>query len=183
MALPGGNAGNVQVSYKLRPTGATDPALSTAIAAAAQAAATPSAVAVDLDYPVGAFDALDALRQELTSGWDRKSPTPWKDVPQGEGITVPFSGGVPAVRIRVKREFSSQAKPFWVQFQDAHRNITDAVMKAGDDLRQDQVILGMLQLFNTIWNREGVFHILAGAGATIPGVIQSFVACREHSEF
>jgi len=39
----------------------------------------------------------------------------------------------------VKKEFSSKAKPFWVEFQDAAGNITDTVMKAGDDLRQDQV--------------------------------------------
>eukprot|EP01043_Picozoa_sp_COSAG02_P076669 COSAG02_NODE_16401_length_1086_cov_17.194093_2_plen_64_part_01 len=38
-------------------------------------------------------------------------------------------------------------------------NITDTVMKTGDDLRQDQVILGMLDLFNKIWQREGVVHV------------------------
>ena len=53
--------------------------------------------------------------------------------------------------------------------------ITDTVMKSGDDLRQDQVILGMLELFNTIWQREGVVHVLAGSGATVPGVTQLFV--------
>ena len=53
--------------------------------------------------------------------------------------------------------------------------ITDTVMKAGDDLRQDQVVLGMLELFNTIWKREGVVHVLAGSGATVPGVAQVFV--------
>ena len=63
---------------------------------------------------------------------------------------------------------SCKAKPFWVQFQDASGAITDAVMKAGDDLRQDQVVLGMLEMFNAIWQREGVVHILAGTGATVP---------------
>ena len=47
-------------------------------------------------------------------------------------------------------------------------NITDTVMKTGDDLRQDQIILGMLHLFNTIWKREGVVHVLAGSGV-VPG--------------
>ena len=112
-ALPDGKSGNIEISYKLRPSGATDPA------AAVGAPAAASAAAVDWDYPAGAFDILEALREELTAGWDRTSPTDWKDIPQGVGITVPFSKGVPAVRMRVKREFTSKAKPFWVQFQDA----------------------------------------------------------------
>lgn len=109
-ALPGGSSGNVEISYKLRPTGATN---------AAFAAAIPSAAFADWDYPATAFDILESLRHELTTGWDKKSETAWKDLPQGVGITVPFSGGVPAVKMRVKKEFSSKAKPFWVQFQDA----------------------------------------------------------------
>lgn len=195
-ALPGGSSGSVEISYKLRPTGATDAALTASVQAAAAAAAIPPASFADWDYPAAAFDILEGVRRELTTGWDKKSETAWRDLPQG--ITVPFSGGVPAVKMRVKKEFSSKAKPFWVQFQDAsgeknpcnfqfvHRRfgqnhskifvcvgvITDTVMKAGDDLRQDQVILGMLELFNTIWQREGVVHVLAGSGATVPGVAQ-----------
>eukprot|EP01043_Picozoa_sp_COSAG02_P076668 COSAG02_NODE_16401_length_1086_cov_17.194093_1_plen_149_part_00 len=110
-ALPGGSSGNVEISYKLRPTGATNAALTASIPAADAAA--------DWDYPAAAFDILDHLRRELTTGWDKKSETAWKDLEQGVGITVPFSGGVPAVKMRVKKEFSSQAKPVWVQFQDA----------------------------------------------------------------
>ena len=39
-------------------------------------------------------------------------------------------------------------------------------MKSGDDLRQDQVVLGMLECFNRVWAREGVTHRLNGGGQT-----------------
>eukprot|EP01046_Picozoa_sp_COSAG06_P076611 COSAG06_NODE_24525_length_660_cov_0.771836_1_plen_129_part_00 len=35
-------------------------------------------------------------------------------------------------------------------------------MKSGDDLRQDQLVLGMLQQFNKIWHEEGVCHFTYG---------------------
>lgn len=120
-ALPGGNSGNIEVSYKLRPSGAPDPATAAASAAAAGAASVPAA-AVNWDYDAGAFDTLEGLRKELTAGWDKKSPTDWIDIPQDVGITVPFSQGVLAVKMRVIREFSSKAMPFWVQFLDATGN-------------------------------------------------------------
>ena len=49
---------------------------------------------------------------------------------------------------------------YWLQFKDSDGAITDVIMKAGDDLRQDQVVLGMLRKFNEIWAREGVVHTL-----------------------
>lgn len=61
-------------------------------------------------------------------------------------------------------------------------NKTDTVMKTGDDLRQDQVILGMLELFNSIWKREGVVHIIAGSMAVVPGATKNSTYVVEEIE-
>ena len=39
-----------------------------------------------------------------------------------------------------------------------------AVLKPEDDLRQDQIALGMLALFNSVWERHGVLHTPGGRG-------------------
>merc|ERR1711871_1352505 len=76
---------------------------------------------------------------------------------------MPFSGSdTQAKELQVFRQFSSQARPHWTKFRDADGNEVDAVMKSGDDLRQDQLVLGMLQLFNKIWREEGVCYITYG---------------------
>lgn len=71
----------------------------------------------------------------------------------------------------VKRQFSSKAKPYWVQFKDDTGGVTDTVMKSGDDLRQDQVVLGMLEVFNEIWEREGAVHLLTGGGGSTKAIL------------
>lgn len=162
-ALAGGSGGDVELSYKILPKPPT------AAAAARPTAAAGGAPVGGWDYDHAAFDDLEQIVAQLTSGWDPKlkQPTIWQAVPPG--IMVPFSDGVPAVEMCVHRKFTSKAEPYWVKFKDPGGNVTDTVMKAGDDLRQDQVVLGMLELFNTIWAREGVVHLLAGGrGGTEP---------------
>jgi hypothetical protein len=155
---PGGNSGPVELSFSvvLRPAhgGGGD-------AAAAAPAAARAATACDLDYPQASFDALQQLLVQATRGWDPESgSTEWVPIPAQSGIMIPFTEGRGAAAMRVVRRFSSKARPHQVQFQDSLGNVTDTVMKAGDDLRQDQVVLGMLDLFNQIWAREGVTHRL-----------------------
>jgi hypothetical protein len=76
LSLPGGAGGNVEVSYKLLPTG--PPPVS--------AYAPASGAVADWDYPSDAFDLLEGFRRQLTTSWDKKSPTEWVDLPQGQGI-------------------------------------------------------------------------------------------------
>lgn len=117
-----------------------------------------------LDYPAASFDYLESLRDKLASS--NKFPTAWEDIPPVHGIVAPFTTEL-ATAMSVKRRFKSKAQPFWVQFKVASgEKIIDCVMKSGDDLRQDQVVLGMLECFNRVWAREGVTHRLNGGGQT-----------------
>eukprot|EP01044_Picomonas_judraskeda_P005867 COSAG03_NODE_571_length_6898_cov_13.957641_2_plen_604_part_00 len=119
-----------------------------------------------LDYPPDAFDMLLHQRDEMIAA-SGELPTAWKVLPSddpGGRIPVPFNLSTHVAEMRVVRRFSSKAMPYWLAFKDHAGVTTDVVMKAGDDLRQDQVVLGMLKLFNTIWEREGVMHTLPGGG-------------------
>lgn len=89
--------------------------------------------------------AQERLREELIGASSGKFPTEFGAIPPEHRILTPFSGR-PAVAMSVKRRFSSKAQPYWVQFKDDTGAVTDTVMKSGDDLRQDQVVLGMLQV-------------------------------------
>lgn len=129
-------------------------------AAESGAAAADTAGASELDYPPDAFDVLEKQRDDMIAACGGELPTEWAPIADGSvPIPVPFgSPGNTVASMRIKRRFSSKAMPYWLQFKDAEGVITDVIMKAGDDLRQDQVVLGMLQKFNEIWAREGVVH-------------------------
>jgi phosphatidylinositol kinase/protein kinase (PI-3 family) len=76
---------------------------------------------------------------------------------------MPFSTTTRAIKLRVRKQFTSKAKPFWVQLQSpGAEKPLDVVMKTGDDLRQDQAVLSMLEVFNKIWEDTGVMHTAVG---------------------
>lgn len=116
--------------------------------------------AAGLEYPESDFKVLETLLDELAPGDDPVLPSPWVTL-EGDGVMMPFSTtGERARKFLVKRQFTSKAKPFWVQLQ-GEGPMLDVVMKKGDDLRQDQVVLSMLQEFNRIWEEAGVMHTTA----------------------
>ena len=95
-----------------------------------------------LDYPPNAFDLLLRQRDEMIAA-SGELPTPWKALPTddaGGRIPVPFSLSAHVAEMRVVRRFSSKAMPYWLAFKDDGGATTDVIMKAGDDLRQDQVV-------------------------------------------
>ena len=95
-----------------------------------------------LDYPPNAFDLLLRQRDEMIAACG-ELPTPWKALPTddaGGRIPVPFSLSAHVAEMRVVRRFSSKAMPYWLAFKDDGGATTDVIMKAGDDLRQDQVV-------------------------------------------
>ena len=51
--------------------------------------------------------------------------------------------------------------------KDDRGEVTEVVMKEEDDLRQDQVVLGMMELFNLLWARSGTYHNTQG-GDRVP---------------
>ena len=126
-------------------------------------------IAVTQEYPDADFKRLQRFitKNKLTCSCARNAadcrhfPSAWVEIDQP--ILMPFSGSeTQAAELQVYRQFSSQARPHWIKFRDADGNEVDAVMKSGDDLRQDQLVLGMLQLFNKIWREEGVSYITYG---------------------
>jgi hypothetical protein len=72
------------------------------------------------------------------------------------------AGAPRAVEAQVFKRFSSQAAPHWLKLRDRNGHVVDCVMKVGDDLRQDQLVLGMLQYFNELWKKEGCAHTALG---------------------
>jgi hypothetical protein len=112
-----------------------------------------------LEYPEADFQVLESLRDELFPTEDTPLPSDWVDL-EGDGVLMPFSTtGERATTFRVRKQFTSKAKPFWVQLKGAPPGkIVDVVMKEGDDLRQDQVVLSMLEVFNGLWEEAGVMH-------------------------
>ena len=87
-------------------------------------------------------------------------PSRWVNL-EGDGVLMPFSDTTRAKSFRVKRQFSSKAKPYWVELAegtDGSGKILSLVMKYGDDLRQDQLVLSMFALFNQIWREVGAMH-------------------------
>ena len=67
-------------------------------------------------------------------------------------------------RIRVKRLIISKCRvmtsaklPMWLTFENADPDGEKVVVmfKAGDDLRQDTVVLQMLRVMDAIWQQEG----------------------------
>jgi len=126
-------------------------------------------IAVTQEYPPDDFKKLQQLieKKKLTCSCARGAadcnhyPSDWVDI--DKPILMPFSGSdTLAKELQIFRQFSSQARPHWIKFRDADGKEVDAVMKSGDDLRQDQLVLGMLQLFNKIWREEGVSYITYG---------------------
>jgi hypothetical protein len=93
-----------------------------------------------LEYPEGDFVTLETVLATLFPSDSTPLPSDWATLP-GEGVLMPFSTtGERATRFRVRKRFTSKAQPFWVQLQSAGEGQSlDVVMKAGDDLRQDQV--------------------------------------------
>ena len=119
------------------------------------------------EYPPADFATLEKALAERASS--AAMDAPWMDL-DGDGVQMPFSpaqGGVRAVAFRVRKQFHSKAKPYWVELKGADGETLDLVMKTGDDLRQDVCVLGMLELFNDIWARKGVLYT-ASAGDRVP---------------
>jgi hypothetical protein len=159
--LPGGSGGFVELSHWLQPF----ERLPSATEMVERELEELELEEDDMVYPRLDFEKLARIRDDaVPEAWDGEQPTKWIDVPADDGIIkVPFTD-CRLVSIRFKRRFSSKAQPYWAQFRDATGAVTDAIMKSGDDLRIDQVIINMLRVFNRIWKREGVTQLQLGGG-------------------
>lgn len=133
----------------------------------------------DLDlhtYPIAEYEHIKNLVVELTGsefGKAAQLPLPSRPIETADrniDIRLPFGHGERVGQVRVERQFKSKAKPYQVKMTAVtDRDIApiDLVVKDGDDLRQDQVVLVILSLFNEIWEREGVLHHPEN-GASLP---------------
>ena len=79
-------------------------------------------------------------------------------------VQLPFAGeAMRSTHARLHRTFSSATRPKELHFsRGAGGTDVKVVLKKGDDLRQDQAIIAMLEKFNQIWREEAVVHTTAG---------------------
>ena len=115
-------------------------------------------------YPENDFEKLRKLVVLLTGNtYGQKAK--WEGQPgivlaeQGLSIQLPFEKeGQLATEFRVLKQFKSKAMPYLVEMKAADGKSVQVIMKDGDDMRQDQLVLATLRYFNHIWQREGVNH-------------------------
>ena len=153
----------------------------------------PKSELVAYTYPQADFRKLEGWLKDLagveelgdTATLLYSGASQWVDL-DGDGVLMPFTDvGARAKSFRVKRQFTSKARPYWVRalhfplsdsFPHANLkspcaeqvelaegaggsgNALSLVMKYGDDLRQDQLALSMFALLNQIWCGAGVLH-------------------------
>ena len=119
----------------------------------------------ELEYPARHWQILEGLKQQFLAtvpdGWSGP-PSEWMTI--APPVAVPFVGGQrkKAVQLQIVKKFTSKAAPFLVRMKDDRGEVTEVVMKEEDDLRQDQVVLGMMELFNLLWARSGTYHNTQG---------------------
>ena len=124
----------------------------------------------ELEYPARDWQILEGLKQQFLAtvpdGWSGP-PSEWMTI--APPVAVPFVGGQrkKAVQLQIVKKFTSKAAPFLVRMKDDRGEVTEVVMKEEDDLRQDQVVLGMMELFNLLWARSGTHHNTQG-GDRVP---------------
>ena len=117
-------------------------------------------------YPPEDYEQLKGLVAELTTSGEWPSPS-ISLVDRDIDVQLPFAPGLRAGEIRVIRQFQSKAKPYQVEMYASGSKTApiNVVVKDGDDLRQDQVVLVILEFFNKLWEREGVVHHPEGGEA------------------
>jgi hypothetical protein len=137
-----------------------------------------------LEYDSEAFHALCEIKKRLIStDPDVINPTPWKDIADSR-IPMPFDPSVQAVGFRVIRKFGSKAAPFEVHFKDAQDSIVCAIMKEGDDLRADQLVMHTLKFFNSLWDVHSVRHVTAaGVSVTVAAPTYRIAPCGHQAGF
>jgi hypothetical protein len=139
-----------------------------------------------LEYDPKAFRALCHIKaQLLVCDQDVIKPTPWKDISDSQpSIPMPFDSSVQAVGFRVLKKYSSKAAPFLVQFKDAQDREVSTIMKEGDDLRFDQLVMQTLKFFNALWEINGVRHVTAaGVSLTVAAPTYLIAPCGHSAGF
>ena len=116
-----------------------------------------------LKYPLRDFETLEALLEQVApDGVPVVSlPSEWLDI--AEGVMMPFETFETmetATHFKVVKQFNSKAKPWLVELKNETRTLK-LVMKIGDDLRQDQLALSAMGMFNQIWLEAGVMYTTA----------------------
>eukprot|EP01049_Picozoa_sp_SAG25_P004330 SAG25_NODE_270_length_10627_cov_13.114267_4_plen_1341_part_00 len=117
----------------------------------------------DQFYPLADYKELEKVRTSLVGqdGNVQSGYKQWKKL-GGNGVQMPFCDDSAEIKraesVCVVKQFSSFAKPYWLKIKSQDGSEVDVVMKDGDDLRQDQLVLTMIQLFNQLWLDNGVMH-------------------------
>ena len=123
---------------------------------------------------------VDQLIPPDTATLLHDGPSRWVDL-DGDGVLMPFSDVARAKSFRVKRQFTSKAKPYWVELAEGAGGSgtkLSLVMKYGDDLRQDQLALSMFAVLNRVWREAGVAHnTLTGVRVPVEAPIYRVATC------
>ena len=76
-----------------------------------------------------------------------------------EGFELPFDPRVRVLKPKIEkcRVMSSAKLPLWLTFENADPQGDDVMImfKAGDDLRQDTMVLQLIEVMDSMWRAEG----------------------------
>jgi hypothetical protein len=103
----------------------------------------------DQFYPLADYKELEKVRTSLV-GQDEKIQRAYKQWKKlgGNSVQMPFCDDSAEIKraesVCVVKKFTSEAEPYWLKIKSQDGSEVDMVMKDGDDLRQDQLVLTMI---------------------------------------